>query len=175
MPGPKPEFIALTSRQRTILQQLVRRQTGPQHLVWRANIILTADASINNEPIAQQLGLNRLTVRTWRNRGAMAAESLAEVEACEDDKALTQRITDLLADLPPSGVPPTFTAEQICQMVALACEQRKESERPISHWTPKELADESVKRGIVATISPRHVGRFLKSVRPEASSFSVLA
>lgn len=175
MPGPKPFFIALTNRQRTILQQLVRRPTCPQHLVWRANIILTADASITNEQIAQQLGLNRLTVRTWRNRWAMAAESLALAEACEDDKALTQRITDLLADLPRSGAPPTFSAEQICQIVALACEDPQDCGRPISHWTPKELADELVKRGIVATISPRHVGRFLKSVRPEASSLSVLA
>jgi transposase-like protein len=34
--------------------------------------------------------------------------------------------------------------------------------RPVTHWTPRELADEAVKRKIVSSISPRHVGRFLK-------------
>jgi putative transposase len=38
-------------------------------------------------------------------------------------------------------------------MIALACEQPKE--RPISHWTGREIANEVVARGIVAQISPR--------------------
>src|SRR5262249_53087066 len=32
--------------------------------------------------------------------------------------------------------------------------------RPISNWSPCEVAAEAVKHGIVATISQRHVGRF---------------
>jgi putative transposase len=59
--------------------------------------------------------------------------------------------------------------------VALACEPPDLSHRPISHWTPRELADEARKRGIVESISPRHVGRFLKSGRIEAASEQVLA
>jgi len=31
----------------------------------------------------------------------------------------------------------------------------------VSSWTPRELADEAVKRGIVTSISPRTVERFL--------------
>jgi hypothetical protein len=55
--------------------------------------------------------------------------------------------------------------------VALACENpREESGRPITHWTPPELADEAVKRGIVESISPRSVGRFLGRGGSEASS-----
>jgi hypothetical protein len=53
-------------------------------------------------------------------------------------------------------------SEQIVQIVAVACEQPESSRRPISHWTPRELAQEVVKRGIVQEISPRSVGRFLK-------------
>ncbi len=48
------------------------------------------------------------------------------------------------------------------QVVAVACEQPQSSNRPISHWTPRELALEVVKRGIVPEISPRSVARFLK-------------
>jgi len=32
----------------------------------------------------------------------------------------------------------------------------------LSHWTPRELAAEVILRGVVKTISARHVGRFLK-------------
>jgi len=59
--------------------------------------------------------------------------------------------------------------------VALACEGPEHWQRPISHWTPRELADEAIKRGMVPSLSPRHVGRFLKSGGVEAASKSVLA
>ena len=65
-----------------------------------------------------------------------------------------------LQDAPRPGAPATFSAEQWCQIIALACEPREASGRPISHWTPRELADEARKRGIVGTISTRHVARF---------------
>jgi hypothetical protein len=66
-----------------------------------------------------------------------------------------------LLDAPRPGGPATFTLEQTLQLFALACENPADSRRPISHWTPRELADEMVKRGWVESISPRHVGRLL--------------
>ena len=47
------------------------------------------------------------------------------------------------------------------RIMALACETPALSDRPVSNWTPRELADEAVKRGIVEQISPRTVERFL--------------
>ena len=73
------------------------------------------------------------------------------------------------------GTPATFSAEQICRIIAVACEEPEESGRPISEWTPRELADEVVKREIVESISPRQVGRFLKGERLEATSLALLA
>ena len=67
----------------------------------------------------------------------------------------------------------TFTAEHLTQIIAVACEQPEECGRPVTHWTPRELTDEVIKRGIVETISPRHVDRFLKggiSARTRAST-----
>ncbi|HTI15995.1 MAG TPA: helix-turn-helix domain-containing protein, partial [Dictyobacter sp.] len=55
---------------------------------------------------------------------------------------------------------PRITAEQRCQIVALACEAP--SDRPISHWTGKEIAEEIMQRGIVTQISQRHAARLLK-------------
>jgi hypothetical protein len=45
-------------------------------------------------------------------------------------------------------------------MIALACEQPKE--RPISHWTGREIAEEMMQRRIIKYISPRHASRLLK-------------
>src|SRR6266478_1666084 len=81
---------------------------------------------------------------------------------------LTQQIVAVLADAPRAGAPPTFSAEQICQILALACEPPAESGRPVTHWTPAELAAEAVHRGIVSRISARTVGRFLHR-RPSSS------
>jgi hypothetical protein len=39
-----------------------------------------------------------------------------------------------------------------------------ESQRPVSSWTPRELADEAVKHGIVKQISPRTVGVELRKL-----------
>ena len=74
-----------------------------------------------------------------------------------DEKSVLER----LQDAPRSGSPPKFTAEQLTHLFAIACEDPRESGRPISHWTNRELADELVKRNIVESISPRHVGRLL--------------
>ena len=91
------------------------------------------------------------------------------------DKILTTVIVEALTDHPRAGTPATFTAEQIVQIVAVACEDPADSGRPVSHWTPCEVAEEVRKRGIVETISPRSVGRFLKSGGFAASSGRVLA
>ena len=189
MRGPKPPPIILTPTQRVVLRQLARRQTGAQRLVRRARIILEAASGANNEQIAKLLGIDRATVRTWRMRWLEALPRLKAAEkagdaaaadaAAADDAAAAAAervlvaglVEEVLVDEPRSGKPATFTPEQICQIVALACEEpREESGRPISHWSTTELADEAIKRGIVESISARSVGRFLGRGGSEASS-----
>jgi putative transposase len=163
MSGPRPPSIELTPRQLALLQRLIRRRSAPQQLVSRARLILLAASGLNNSQIGQQLHLYRGRVRHWRTRWLAATAHLATAEAADpDDQHLTHAIEDLLADAPRPGTPPKFTPEQVVQIVALACEPPQDSERPISHWTPRELADEAQKRGIVHSISARSVGRFLK-------------
>src|SRR4029453_1853730 len=91
------------------------------------------------------------------------------------EKALTTMIEEALTDHPRSGTPAIFSAEQIVQIGAVACEDPADSGRPVSHWTPREVAEEVRKRGIVETISTRSVGRFLKSGGFAAPSGRVLA
>jgi len=78
-------------------------------------------------------------------------------------------VASVLADAPRSGTPGSFSAEQIVQIINLACTPPPEVGRPIDAWTPRELADEAVKQGIVASISARSVGRFLKRGRTQAT------
>ena len=50
-------------------------------------------------------------------------------------------------------------------MIALACEPPETSGRPITHWTGKELAEEAIARGIVDSISPSQVNRYLREAQ----------
>ena len=174
-PGPQPSPLELSGRQKSILEQIVRCQTNPQNLVRRANIILTLGQGVNNQQAANRLNLNRETIRTWRARWQEAAAGLLRAEAVPviSDKELTGFIKTVLADEPRPGAPATFTPEQIVQIVAVACEDPANSGRPISHWSRRELADEVVKREIVADISIRTAGRFLDEadLKPHLSRY----
>ncbi len=59
--------------------------------------------------------------------------------------------------------------------MALACEKPSTANQPVSTWTPRELAEEVVKRGIVKQIALRTVERFLKGERFAAAPQAVLA
>src|SRR5947209_723458 len=150
MRGPKPDPLSLSKVERTELEVLVRRHGTPQQLALRGRIILAAAEGQNNSQIARDLAICVDTVRSWRTRWiGLQAVSL-------DDMSVRERLTDV----PRPGRHAQITAEQTCQMVALACEQPKE--RPISHWTGREIADEVMRRGIVPQISPRHAARLVK-------------
>src|SRR3712207_5186121 len=146
MRGPKPPPVTLTAEERQGLERLVRGHQTGQQLALRARIILAAADGSNNSQIARQLGVDVDTARLWRGRwlglGAVPLEELSVAERLED--------------APRGGGPCRITAEQVCQITALACEAPQASARPISQWTGREIADEVIKRGIVETISPRH-------------------
>jgi len=170
----KARKVVITERQQEVLLSLVRSSTSPQRLVTRGKIILLAFEGKLNREISQQVGLNPDQVGVWRRRWQEAFEALVAVECREGTKALRTAIEDLLSDAPRSGGPTTFTPEQIAEILAVACEPPEDSGRPVTHWTPKELANEVQKRGIVDSISVRHVGRFFKSGRSQTAPQSVL-
>jgi putative transposase len=159
-----------------LLEQLRQRQTAPQRLVRRVLIVLALAVNPCLQATARDLGLNRISVRLWRDRWRDAAEELAQAEKDDfSDSQLLGLIEGLLDDAPRPGGPATFSPEQIVQIVAVACEPPEKSGRPISHWTHRELADEVKKRKIVKDIAPRSVGRFLKTGRSSTPSQPLLA
>ena len=155
MRGPQPPPISLSDAERQALKHLVRGHRTPQQLALRARVILAAAAGANNSLIARQEGVNIDTVRLWRARWlGRQAVSLADLSVAER-----------LADAPRPGKPVRITDEQVCQIVALACEAPAQAGRPLSQWTAREIADEIIQRQIVPQISPRHAARLLKRGR----------
>ncbi len=146
MRGPNPSAVMLTAEEQRQLAALARRHGTAQQLALRARLILAAAGGSNNAQIAGQLGVNVETARMWRTRWL----GLAVVPP--DELGAAER----LADAPRRGGPCRITAEQVCRLEALACEAPGGSDRTISQWPGREIADEAIRRGIVGTISPRH-------------------
>ena len=123
-----------------------------------------------------QLELSRNPVQAWRDRWQQAAGRLMALEENERSEfKLRQLIEAVLSDEFRPGTKAKFSVEQIVQIVAIACELPASSGRPISPWTPRELAEEAVKRGIVEQISPHTAGRHLKRGGAATASSALLA
>ena len=159
MPGPKPPEIVLTIEEREDLERLVRAHTTGQQVAVRARVVLLAADGLSTEAVARRLAIDADTVRLWRARWRTMTGSGAE----------------RVADAPTSGRPARITPEQICRIVAVACELPADSDRPISQWSLRERADAIMRRAIVDRISPRHVGRVLESGGSPAPPHPLLA
>jgi transposase len=153
--------IIISERQQKLLEEFRKSRTIGKCLAQRATIVVLGFAGMFNEDIALQVGLNRQQVGLWRQRWRDAWEALCVWE-CTEPHRLREAMVDVLSDAPRPGAPATFSAEQVSQIVALACEPPKLSGRPISHWTLGELRDEAIKRTIVTAISSSQIGRFLQ-------------
>lgn len=174
MPGPKPTSVTVDDQTQKLLQRMLRRQMLPRCMEWRIQIVLKAAQGLSNRQIARDLGRDRATVQLWRDRWAAAQEALeaARLEGYSE-KQMESLISQILADAPRPGAPDKFTPEQRAAIIALSCEPPPASDRPVTHWTPRELADEAVRRGIVPSISARTVGRIWEEadLKPHRSRY----
>jgi transposase len=157
----KAAKITLTEKQQGILQQIIRSTTASQRLVQRARLIVLASGGMSNGVIADSVGLGRKQVGLWRRRWRQSFDALVAIECRESQAALRRAVVEVLGDAPRMGSPGKFTAEQVTQVLAVACEPADRSGRPIDEWTGRELADELVQRGVVVSISTSQVNRYL--------------
>ncbi len=156
------EHCFLTNIQKDYFEYWIRCSTSPQFLVIRCQIILAASQGISNYQIARELRKTVKTVRKWVRRWKKANQKLSVLENTDlNPKKYRERILVALNDATRRGRPLIFTAEQVVQIIAMACEVKDASKECTSHRTWKEIAEESVKRGIVDNISVSCVGHFL--------------
>jgi len=152
MRGPKAPVVNLSEAEREGLTKLIKRHQVGQQIALRARIVLAAADGQSNQVIATRYQVTLDTARLWRNRWIKL-----------QDMVLTDlSIEDRLQDAPRPGAPAKITADQRCQIEALACEKPEKHGRPITHWTAREIADELKRRKIVTDISARHAARLLK-------------
>jgi putative transposase len=144
--------VVLSEKEQEALTRMSRRYRSEQQVALRARIVLAAAQGHANAQIARELEINVDTARLWRDRWV----------GLQGINLETLSVAERLQDAPRPGVQPRITAEQRCQIAALACEAPAKAGRPISQWTGREIAAEVMARGIVEPISPRHAARLLK-------------
>lgn len=137
-----PFVIVLTAADLIVLTRRANAARAEHRQVLRAQIILAAAQGHTNTAIAVDLDIHVDTVRKWRKRYAL--HGLAGLQ-----------------DLPRSGRPPTFTPVQVAEVKALACTPPADSEVPLARWSTTELAVEAITQGMVTSISPSTIGRWL--------------
>src|SRR5258708_12061127 len=142
--GPKPAELTLSEEEQSGLQELIRRHSTPQQLAKRGRMVLGAAEGKRNAEMARELKGSRDTVRSWRGRWiSLQAIPLADLS-----------VSERLTDAPRPGKPSQISAEQRCQLLALACDQPKD--RPITPWTAPEIAHQIIAPATTPHISPRH-------------------
>lgn len=160
--GRRAPTFELPPRQRRILERLDRRRTVERRLAERVQIVLW---SADGKPSVEQAAALQVApqrILRWRHRWRDESARLADAERGEGrtDEKLEALIVEVLSDEERSGSPGKFRADELAQIISLACEDPAELGLPITHWAPRELALEAQRRGIVASISPRHIARF---------------
>ena len=133
MPWLAADPVIVLPAHREALEALVRAHSTSQQLALRARMILHAADNIGVRESARELDVWPKTVRYWRGRWRQAPAA--------------QSVSERLADAPRSGAPATYTPEQICAVIAMTCEKPSESERPISHWSQREIDRHGISAG----------------------------
>lgn len=165
MRGFKAASFTLSDRTEKILRNLSASYSQPASIVLRSKIVLMAAEEKTNSQIADALGAAYATVSTWRNRFYNSIDFIAqseEYDGPDSDKILSKAILSVLSDRQRPGKPPVFTAEQVMLINELACKNPKDFGHELNHWNLSALAQEAARQGIVQSISPYSVQRFLK-------------
>ena len=116
--------LVLTDEERQTLLRWSRRASSSQALALRCRIVLACAENSPNRPnteVAQQLGIDRMTVGKWRAR-------------------FVARRLDGLVDEQRPGRPPSITLDQVEDVIVVTLEQ---TPRNATHWSRASMAQRS--------------------------------
>lgn len=161
-----PEII-LSDLQHKLLTQISKQTTGSRRDSERATLILCLSEGLTSLKLSRELCLDWRKVQRCRKRwhehsAALLATEIKSLSA-KKPHLLRKAILSALSDAPRSGCPSKFSAEQYCQILAVALENPADSGHEVTHWSLNILKKEVEKRGIVSCISRAQLGAFLKT------------
>jgi hypothetical protein len=133
--------IELDEAERCKLEARTRRRKISRADAMRAEIVLLAADGRSNLAIAEQLGVTRVTVATWRQR--FAAKRL-----------------DGLADEPRPGAPRRIWDEKIAEVVTTTLETMPAA---ATHWSTRSMA----KAGFVGLDRTSHLAGVFAAAAPQ--------
>lgn len=167
--------ITLDATEQELLRKIHNKRSVAEFMKRRIQAVLAATATNKqNKEIAAEIGLEVHFLGTWRNRWAEHHQKWNQTEKSLRPEMSERLVLLWLSDNKGRGRKEGFTPEQRTKIAALSLESPEQSGLPVTHWTPKLLAKEAMKRGVVETISESTVARILKK-RLVAASGPVLA
>ena len=119
--GRRLQLRAVSEEERTAVKRLARSRTAPARTVERAQVVEAALDGTRVEDIAAQLHLARGSVYLWVHR--FEEQGIAGLQ-----------------DHPRGGRPPTYSREQVSQIIAIALEHPQRLGLPYASWTLDRLA-----------------------------------
>ena len=113
--------IKLTRKQRSTLTRLVRGRRTEVRVVTRARIVLAAARGLENQEIAEELGITRETVGRWRSR------------------FFEKGMEGITKDLPRGGRRPTNRAKVESRIIRMTTQTEPAN---ATHWSTRTLAEQ---------------------------------
>ncbi len=141
-----PAFLTLrrlTDEERRTIDRLAHSRTEPARAVERAQIVWQAHQGARVPVIARELGVCEATVRLWLTR--FNAHGL-----------------DGLVDAPRAGRPPTYSPEEVGEVIAASLTKPDDLGLPFGSWTLDRLAAYLQERKGLA-ISRSRIGEILQA------------
>jgi putative transposase len=136
--------IKLKKRERSFLEDFVRKGTRKSRAIARANILLLADEGYSTEQISMVTKVHRQSI--WRIKKRYLEEGL--------DPALV--------DKPRSGQPKKYNEKQEAEVIATACTSPPKGRK---RWSVRLLAEELKKKKGLETINRESVRLILKKTK----------
>ena len=126
--------VDLSEPQRAVPDVWTRNKAGTCYrLIERARIVLMSADGLSAAEQARRLDVDRRGICRWRTRWKDNHERLTSAEQTgASARDLSALIEAVLADEKRPGAPATFTAEQLVQIIAVACEPPGDSGRPVT-------------------------------------------
>ncbi|MDA1094842.1 MAG: helix-turn-helix domain-containing protein, partial [Acidobacteria bacterium] len=151
MPASRPA-LSLSDQDREQIRRWVSAQGTPQQVVLRSRIVLAAAAAQADSAIANDLAINRKTVRLWRARFA------------------EQGLTSLWEIAPGRGRKPTYDGAKIKAIVETTLQTKPNG---MTHWSCRLMAArQGISKSTVSNIwrshhlKPHRIKRFKLSRDP---------